>query len=897
MNKRILIWLLCAALLLPLVLPVCAQEDGEPEFENEISISSVEAFVSFAEKCRLDTYSEKMKVTLRTDLDLDGMEFEGIPIFSGVFDGNGHTIRGFQITQDGSAKGLFRYLTASAQVLDLTVEARIHPGGSREEVGGIAGNNSGTISGCVFRGELSGGSYVGGVAGRNTVTGTIENCRSEGTIQGDHFVGGIAGENVGVIRRCRNLAQINTTAQQNTVKLSDITLDAIRNSESSDTVTDIGGIAGISTGVIRSCSNEETVGYRQMGYNIGGIAGTQSGYLADCTNTAAVSGRKEVGGIVGQMEPTYTVIYVEDTLQILKEQLSTMSGLVGRASGNAQSNAGAIYGQLQTLRDQTDSAVSALESLLPSEENPGLPDADAIAAAQNALNTSLNSMSGTIQGIAGATGSTIAGLSRDLSAVQSQMKAMGETIDRASEHLGGSVVDISDMDMPELLLGKVERCVNSGAVLADRNAGGVIGAMSPENDLDVLEDWNVEGDTSLNFESEVRAVALSCSNSGAVTAKKQAGGGIVGLQTMGLVKQCVNTGNLTEEQTEYIGGITGRCAGYIRQCSVKCSLDGKERVGGIAGSAGIVSDCRSMVDILAEGERIGGILGILEKAGEGQAEEEEEPVRGNYYLVTSRDYGGIDGISYNGAAQPVEMDEFFAMEGVPEDFQWAKLTFIRGDGTRSVRRIRVGATLAQKDIPSLSEKEEAVGIWPGVGEQGMENIFFDRVIQMEYIADLSAVESEEYREGKTLMLLEGVFPPDFHLELTRPETVVELDQERTLLESRAFAVPDQADLTRGRYLIPENQDPERLEVYVRDALGTWRKVPFTVEKSYLVFPMETGDNAAAVALLPEKELKPAYLAAGIAGAVVVIGLSLWGIRGKRKASRAKKTETDESVQT
>ena len=104
-------------------------------------------------------------------------------------------------------------------------------------------------------------------------------------------------------------------------------------------------------------------------------------------------------------------------------------------------------------------------------------------------------------------------------------------------------------------------------------------------------------------------------------------------------------------------------------------------------------------------------------------------------------------------------------------------------------------------------------------------------------------------------------------------------------------------MTRGRYLIPENQDPERLEVYVRDALGTWRKVPFTVEKSYLVFPMETGDNAAAVALLPEKELKPAYLAAGIAGAVVVIGLSLWGIRGKRKASRAKKTETDESVQT
>ena len=651
--------------------------------------------------------------------------------------------------------------------------------------------------------------------------------------------------------------------------------------------------SGISTGVIRSCSNEETVGYRQMGYNIGGIAGTQSGYLADCTNTADVFGRKEVGGIVGQMEPTSTIIYVEDTLQILQEQLNALSGLVGRASGNAQSNAGSIYGQLEILRDQTESAASALDSLLPSEENPGLPDADAIAAAQNALNASLNAMSGTIQGIAGAAGNTVSGLTRDLRAVQSQMSAMGETISRASEHMGGRIVDVSDEDMPDLLLGKLERCTNTGAVLADGNAGGVVGAMAPENDMDLLEDWYVEGEESLNFESEVRAVVLSCSNSGTVTAKKLNGGGIVGWQTMGLVKQCVNTGDLTEAQAEYIGGITGSSAGYIRQCSAKCFLDGKDFVGGIAGSAGIVSECRSMVGILTDCERTGGILGFQNPA----EVEEEDPLRENYYLVTSRDYGGVDGISYDGAAQPADQETFFALEGIPEVFRWAKVTFVREDGTESVRRIRAGENLSPEYIPAVPEKEGAVGSWQDVGPMGLENVFFDRIVRAEYTAHLSAVESGELRDGKPLMLLEGSFPTDWTLELREPENPVALPGDRTLLESRSFSGPENGCVTRGRYRMPEGQNPERLEVYVRGAEGAWRAVPCSVDKSYLVFPLEEGDDVIAVVLAPELELSWRYFAVGIAGCAGLTAVMILGIRRKRKSSPGPEGKNEKSSAT
>ena len=258
MRKRLFSMALCVLFALTLALPARAQE--EEEFEREITISTRKDFLRFAEKCRLDSYSQGLKVSLKADLDLEGAEFEGIPIFCGSFEGNGHTIRGFCVTSDGSGKGLFRYLTASAQVRELNVQAQIHPGGTRAEVGGIAGSNSGSIVRCTFSGEISGGSYVGGIAGKNTVTGLLENCRMDGQLQGEHFVGGIAGENQGVIRGCVNRAEINTTAQQNTVELSDITLDSIRNSEASNTVTDIGGIAGISTGVIRSCTNELATG-------------------------------------------------------------------------------------------------------------------------------------------------------------------------------------------------------------------------------------------------------------------------------------------------------------------------------------------------------------------------------------------------------------------------------------------------------------------------------------------------------------------------------------------------------------------------------------------------------------------------------------------------------------
>ena len=302
MCKRLSCWILSVLILLSAALPVCAEE---AETEAAVySIHDIDDFLEFTRQCRLDSFSFDLTVSLETDLDLAGTEFEGVPVFCGTFLGNGHKIRGLVLRDSGSYQGLFRYLTDTAKVENLHLEGLLLPEGSAGKTGALAGSNEGYIAGCSFSGTVSGSENIGGLVGINGISGVIEDCRVEGFVSGNHFVGGIAGKNSGVIRDCQNKAQVNTIAKQNSVELTDITLESLTNSEASNTVTDIGGVAGQNIGVIRRCVNRGDVGYRQMGYNIGGIAGTQSGYIADCINYGEILGRKEVGGIVGQMEPS-----------------------------------------------------------------------------------------------------------------------------------------------------------------------------------------------------------------------------------------------------------------------------------------------------------------------------------------------------------------------------------------------------------------------------------------------------------------------------------------------------------------------------------------------------------------------------------------------------------------
>lgn len=862
MYKRIISLFLCLLMVLGIALPVFAEEPKEEITPPaaELKIFTVEEFLSFAAHCRLDAYSQNLTVTLEANLDMGGTDFHCIPHFSGSFDGKGHTISGLSLTADGSIQGLFRYLTATAVVKDLTVRGTIQPGGSRNIIGAMAGENAGKIQNCTVLVTVSGSEHVGGLVGRNDVTGVIENCHAAGEIHGDHFVGGIAGENRGVIRNCSSKALVNTTPQQNSVEISDITMDTLTNTETASTVTDIGGIAGLSSGVIRECQNYGNVGYRHMGYNIGGIAGVQSGYIADCENHGAVHGRKEVGGIIGQMEPASLIEFSADTLQILQEQLGTMSGLVNRASSNAQTNASQVSGQIGMLQDQAQTAREAVDTLFSPGSVP--PDSDEILAAQSTLSATLNAMPGTLQSIAYSTQATINGLTRDLNAISRQIGAMKQTIDDAAENLGGSITDISDQDTPEILTGKVENCINHGDILADLNVGGIAGAMAVENDMDFLEDWEQYGEESLNFQSEVRAVVLRCENHGRITGKKQNVGGITGWQSLGLVKNCANAAVVDGAGADYVGGISGQSAGFIRSNYAKCEIYASAYAGGIAGSATIVTDCMAQANLLGVKEKLGAILG---EAVESRTLEVAVPVSGNIYPVSSRDVGAIDGISYVGLAQPMPFDEFLSLEELPDLFHSVTVTFLLKDGTKKQVSLPAGGKLQSTQIPPIPEKEGFAAHWEDMEQADLDNVLFDMTFEAIYVPYRTTIQSEQRREnGLPLLLAEGAFTAGANVAVAQSDTATGLPGEDTILEIWDVAINEPASTVR--FLLPET--PGNAKLYVCSELGVWQQVPCRADGSYLVF--DTDQCVTGIALAEAANHSPALYAAAVCAAALLI---------------------------
>ena len=365
-------------------------------------------------------------------------------------------------------------------------------------------------------------------------------------------------------------------------------------------------------------------------------------------------------------------------------------------------------------------------------------------------------MTQTLEGMRATTQSAMGTLSNNLYAMQSQISAMTATLGNVSETLGGSIADVSDADTETDLSGKVESCVNHGNVLADRNVGGIAGAMALENDLDPEDDWQISGENSLNFQSQLRSVILNCENDGTVTAGKENAGGIVGWQWLGLVKECRNVGDLEAEGTDYVGGISGQSTGYIRSSSAKCTLTGEKYVGGIAGSAEIATDCRSMV-VLEGTEKLGAVLG----AAEPNSKEEETPISGNFYLRIFGDLGGIDGISYDGQAQSLTERDFFALEDLPELFQNVIITFHLNNGTGRRVTIPSGGKLEASQIPGVPVREGAVGEWEGLAETDLTNIVFNLSFEPHYTSYSATIQSDAIREnGFPLLLVQGDFTED-----------------------------------------------------------------------------------------------------------------------------------------
>ena len=370
MKNKIFSVILAVSMTAPFLLQTVSAQN------STITISSEKDLIKFSKNCTLDTWSHGKTVNLTCDIDMKDTDFSSVPTFGGTFNGNGYTISGVNISKNGSNLGFFRYIQENGKVTNLKICANVLPGGSKSFIGGVAGENAGTIENCEFEGDIKGENVIGGIAGINTGSGRIISCGVSGSIIGENSTGGIAGKNEGLILSSENNAAINTVYEEKKREISSINTDTgaiiesykntLEENEEETLLghTDTGGIAGYTSGIIQGCTNNADVGYQHIGYNVGGVAGRQCGYLLGCKNNGTVKGRKDVGGIAGQMEPYIILNTSENVLNDIHKELNRLHSMINDFSGDSGSLNSNAEKHLSAISEYAKNAQDSTETML-----------------------------------------------------------------------------------------------------------------------------------------------------------------------------------------------------------------------------------------------------------------------------------------------------------------------------------------------------------------------------------------------------------------------------------------------------------------------------------------------------------------------------------------------------
>lgn len=173
----------------------------EPKAENDIyQISTGAELAWLAAHVNVEGKSNiKTNAVLVNDIDLGDYDWTPIGIsgieYAGIFDGQGHTVRGLYIYSTKNMQGLFGYVRG-CKISNLEVYGQVTSTGQR--VGGIIGYMmDGTIDRCANHADVSGSDlYVGGVTGHMFMPKSVmTNCYNTGTIRGTKSCAGVVGHN------------------------------------------------------------------------------------------------------------------------------------------------------------------------------------------------------------------------------------------------------------------------------------------------------------------------------------------------------------------------------------------------------------------------------------------------------------------------------------------------------------------------------------------------------------------------------------------------------------------------------------------------------------------------------------------------------------------------------
>lgn len=565
--------------------------------------------------------------------------------YTGTFDGRDYRIIGLNVeNQNGSNAnaGVFGVIGAEGTVENLRVYSSKFNG--TDTAGAIAGINNGTIQNVTTIGNdvtVQGSAKsvtinnihvgaAGGIAGINT--GTVDDVETTGSV-----VAGNAADNSGALSTAGGIVGINQSDAKVNNSYSDSAVTA-----SAGSTYGLGGVAGVnfgtlsqvdSLGVTRGLYIDKAGSYQAQSGQVGGIAGINTGIINSGYNESVVNGSYEVGGIAG-INNGGTITNVVNAANITGDGKDAADGtytggLVGNNSGsitNGRNNGeiigheyvGGLVGSNAKDSTLTNLVNDSSASITGDSYVGGIAGSNAGTITADEDNNNLinrGSITGNqyVGGVAGLNTGTITNTLNSvvLNATGKDAKYFGGVVGQNSGVIDGAT-NTSDIDITAVggtLVGGIighntdtgtlkGEILNQGSVTGTKDVGGIIGQNDNKNVLQGTEDkrLTVTNEGTVKAESGGAAGIFYTNNGqinyadiinkGTVIGGDGATGGLFGTNSGAITNSTLtNSGIVTGGGT--VGGLIGENSGDISTSSLKneagATVIGINNVGGLIG--------------------------------------------------------------------------------------------------------------------------------------------------------------------------------------------------------------------------------------------------------------------------------------------------------------------------
>ncbi|MHC4573334.1 MAG: GLUG motif-containing protein [Planctomycetota bacterium] len=533
------------------------------------------------DKCFILTADIDLSAYTGTSFNIIGWDISNA--FTGVLDGNGHTISNFTYTSTGTGYiGVFGYVNAEIEDLGL-----INPNvdaGTGSKVGSLVGHiREGTITGCyVEGGSVSGATNVGGLVGWSSV-GVVAYCYSTASVSGTTNVGGLMGHTHGAVSNCYSMGSVSGDDNVGGLVGSDREGSfhgTISNCYSTGSVSGtgnyIGGLVGATgVGVVVSFWDIQTSGQSTSG----GGKGKTTAEMQTADTFFGWNGCGNEGVWVLDEGNDYPRLWWENKpgQPLPTENLSDFVAGAGTEqdpylieTGEQMNLVGLFWCEwdkhfklmadidLSGYTGTSFNIIGGGGNVYTTRRFIGVFDGNG----HTISNFTYSTTDGYYTGVFGdvGTGAEIKGLG-----------LIDPNVDGGTRGYVGSLV-------ARLGNGTITNCyTEGGSVSGATNVGGLVGHSS--------------------------GTISNCYSSASVS-----GGDVVGglVGSGGGISNCYSTASVSGN--DYVGGLVGKGSGTITNCSSNASVSGHWYVGGLVGSSGKITNCSSNASVSGD-KYVGGLVG------------------------------------------------------------------------------------------------------------------------------------------------------------------------------------------------------------------------------------------------------------------------------------------------